>query len=475
MKKLVLAIALFCGLSCLQASAEVKLASIFGNDMVLQQKSEVTVFGVATPNKVVTCTNSWSKKKISAKANEIGKWKMDIATPEAGGPFEITFSDGKELKLTNVLIGEVWICSGQSNMEMPVKGFRGQPVIDNTNYIVSANPKRKLRLFTVKRDWSTTPKCDNVSGEWSEATSDKIADFSAAGFFFGDLLQKSLDIPVGLIHSSWSASKIEAWMSHDVLSQFPEVELPDVSKTEFGWTAGTPTLLYNAMINPWKGFPMAGVVWYQGEANSPNPELYRKLFPALVREWRGLFKNDSLPFYYVQIAPWKSKGVDKTDWADFRQVQLELMDSLPHLGMVTTGDAGDSIFIHPPYKIKVGERLAYWALADAYGRKGFQYSGPILKDYKVMDKGVVEISFKYGSDGLNPENYPLIGFEIAGKDGIFKDAEATIVSGTSRIKVWREDVPEPYEVRYCYRNYKIGNLSNNAHISASPFKLVIKK
>lgn len=474
MKKVILLIALSIFVAIPEIlNAEVKLATIFGDNMVLQQQSVVTLFGTGIPNKQISCTPSWSNKKTTTIVNAYGKWKIDIATPKAGGPYDIKFNDGTPLIITNVLIGEVWLCSGQSNMEMPVKGFRGQPVSGNTNYIASANPKRQLRMFTVKRDWSTTLKTDSVSGMWSEADSKTVADFSATGFFFGNLLQQSLDIPVGLIHSSWSASKIEAWMSREVLKDFPSVELPDINIKEPGWIAGTPTLLFNAMINPWKGFPIAGVVWYQGEGNSPNPELYRQLFPAMVKQWRVLFNNENMPFYYVQIAPWKSKGVNETDWADFRQVQLELMKSLPHLGMVTTGDAGDSTFIHPPHKIKVGERLAYWALSETYGKKGFQCSGPIIKEYKLLEKGVVELSFDYGSDGLIPENVAVEGFEIAGPDGVFKEAKAEIINGSSRVKVWHNDIVNPKEIRYCYRNYKIGNLSNNAHIPASPFKINI--
>ncbi|MEG0559664.1 MAG: sialate O-acetylesterase [Muribaculaceae bacterium] len=456
-------------------TGEVKLSSIFGDNMVLQQNSNVQFFGTSSAGKKITCTSSWSNKKSTTQANKMGKWTMSIPTPVAGGPYNISFDDGTKLVLSNILIGEVWFCSGQSNMEMPVKGFRGQPVFDSQKYIATANTKRQLRLFTVKNAWSTTLKDDGIEGCWAEASSNVIADFSATGFFFGDMLQRALDVPVGLIQCDWSASNIEAWMSQETLSSFKDVKLPDVSKKEFGWVAGTPTLLYNAMVNPWKGFPIKGVIWYQGEANSPNPELYRKLFPAMVNEWRTFFNNKDLPFYYVQIAPWQSAGCDKTDWADFRQVQLELMNSLPNLGMVTTGDAGSIKFIHPPYKIKVGERLAYWALANAYNHKGIQYSGPIYKDCKVKENGIVEVEFCYGDNGLIPENESIIGFEIAGADGKFVDANAEILNGTPKVKVWNDNVKKPVEVRYCYRNFKAGTLCNNAQIPASPFKAIIKQ
>lgn len=235
---------------------------------------------------------------------------------------------------------------------------------------VSANPKRPLRLYTVKNNWSTTLKEEGIDGQWSEASSEEVADFSATAYFFGNLLQQSLDVPVGLIHCSWSMSKIEAWMDKETLSHFSEVTLPDTNQDKFEWAAGTPTLLWNAMVNPWEGFPVKGVIWYQGEANTPDPTLYKKLFPAMVSQWRNFFHNAEMPFYYVQIAPWKSEGNDKLDWAWFRQCQLELMKEVPGVGMVTTGDAGSELFIHSPYKIKVGERLAYWALARLTAEKG---------------------------------------------------------------------------------------------------------
>jgi len=358
-------------------------------------------------------------------------------------------------------------------MEMPVKGFRGQPVYGCQPYIAAANPQRPIRLFTVKRDWSTTPK-DNVEGHWSENTPEDVSLFSAAAYFFGEQLQKTLGIPVGLIHCSWSASKIEAWMDKETLSQISEVNLSVLNNKEFSYPNGTPTLLHNAMVKPLEGFPVKGVIWYQGEANSNNPALYKKLFPALVSQWRTFFRSPDMPFYYVQIAPWQSGGKDLLDWAWFRQCQLELMNEVPNVGMVTTTDAGSEKFIHPPYKIKVGERLAYWALAKTYGIKGISYSGPIYKSCRMNGK-LLEITFDYGADGMIPENEELKGFEIAGSDGNFLPAYAEIINGTSRVKVWNDSVSVPTEVRYCFRNYIEGNLCNNVGIPASPFRAEIKQ
>lgn len=452
--------------------AKVTLPSVFGDNMVLQQQSKVHFRGKALAEQTVTLNVSWEKHKITIKSDKKGEWSATVSTPYAGGPYTISISDGETLTLKNIFIGEVWFCSGQSNMEMPVKGFRGQPVYGSHSYIVAADSHRPLRLFTVKNDWSKTSK-DNVDGRWVESSPKEVSEFSAAAYFFGEQLQKTLGIPVGLINCSWSASKIEAWMDKETISHFSEVDLSVLDNKEFGYPNGTPTLLYNAMVKPFQGMPVKGVIWYQGEANSDNPALYKKLFPAMVSQWRTFFNAPDMPFYYVQIAPWQSVGKDQMDWAWFRQCQLELMAEVPNVGMVATTDAGSEKFIHPPYKIKVGQRLAYWALAKTYGIEGIAYSGPLYKSCTLKDK-IVEVQFDYGNDGLIPENEELIGFEIAGADGHFLPAHAEIINGSATVKVWNDEISLPKEVRYCFRNYMEGNLYNNAELPASPFRAVIK-
>ncbi|MCS3332258.1 sialate O-acetylesterase [Bacteroides thetaiotaomicron] len=263
---------------------------------------------------------SWNHRKIYADCDRNGQWTLALPTPEAGGPYTITFSDGEELTLKNILIGEVWFCSGQSNMEMPVKGFRGQPVYGSQPYIVSANPKRPLRLYTVKNNWSTTPKEEGIDGQWSEASSEEVADFSATAYFFGNLLQQSLDVPVGLIHCSWSMSKIEAWMDKETLSHFSAVTLPDTNQDKFEWAAGTPTLLWNAMVNPWKGFPVKGVIWYQGEANTPDPTLYKSFFPPWSLNGEISFIMLKCHFIMSRLLPGSPKGM--TSWIGHGSVNV---------------------------------------------------------------------------------------------------------------------------------------------------------
>jgi len=457
-------------LSSAPAFSKVKLRSIWGSDMVLQQNSEVVISGTAKNASKVYVTASWNAgKREMVYADKEGQFQVKLSTPKGSEKYySICFDDGETLCLNNILIGEVWFCSGQSNMEMPVKGFRGQPVTGSLEAIATAKAERKIRLFTVKNAWSTKPTFNGVEGKWTTVGPEAVAEFSAAAYFFANKLNQTIDVPIGIINCSWSMSKIEAWMSKEMLTGFPAIAMPDVNQKEFGWTAGTPTLLFNAMVQPWKGFAIKGMLWYQGEANTPDPQLYKKLFPEMLKGYRAFFNQDKMPFYFVQLAPWKSEHKDSLDWALFRQVQLELSQELQHVGMVHTGDVGDEIFIHPPGKKQVGERLALWALVDAYGVKGFSPTGPVFQSAVVKDS-TIEVTYKYGEAGLNPENATIDGFEIAGSDGHFLPAQAVIINATSVVKVWNDAVTAPVQVRYCFRNYKTGNLINNFGLPAAPF------
>ena len=472
-KKAILFGTLFAG--ALLADAEVTLPSFLSDNMVLQQNSTVIFRGSAQPNARVTIDLGWSDKKIKTQADASGKWSSPISTPGYGGPYEITVSDGEAKTISGVYIGEVWLCSGQSNMEMPLRGFTGQPVADSQDYIAATSSRRNIRLFRQENAWSTTLVDDIDNATWQLPVSDAAADFSAIGYVFGEQLESSLDVPVGIIQCAWSMSTIQAWMSRETLSsQFPSVKLPDLDETEFGWTQGTPTLLWNAMVNPWHGFPIAGVLWYQGEANTPDAALYRKLFPVMVKDWRQLFGNDDLPFYYAQLAPWIADGSDKTQWADFRQVQNDLLAEVENTRMVTTGDLGDTLFIHFPEKIPVGKRFAYHALADVYGYDGVLSDAPMAVSCEKNADGTYWIRFKGGEKGLTPENARLTGFELVDINGKVHPANAQIFNSSNVVRVWSDDVPYPVEVRYGYHNYYESSLFNNVGIPAAPFKMEIK-
>ena len=458
----------------LASEAKIKFASIFSDDMVMQQNAVVKVHGSAAPGSEVKLSAAWSNQKLKTKADEKGRWAIELPTPGYGGPYTVTASDRDgALTLNNVLVGDVWICGGQSNMEMPVKGFAGQPAHNTADLIAKTKPSRNLRLFKQPRDWSTTPKDSVIGGEWSLSTAKAVADFSAVGYVFGDYIQDALEIPVGLIQCCWSNSKIETWMARETFdSEFADIELPAVGQTEFGWLTGTPTLLYNAMVNPWDGFPVSGVIWYQGEANTPNPQPYKKLFPAMVEDWKQVFRNDSLPFYYVQLAPFKSDG---DQWAKFRQVQNELLDEMSDVGMATIGDCGDSVFIHAPKKVPVGERLARLALQHTYNRDGVMADAPRAKSatFAGDDYKTIIVDFYNAADGLTPTLSTLEGFEVVDPFGEVYPAEATIY-GHNRVKI-TSPVKNPVEVRYGYHNYYESSLFNNIGVPAAPFALELPK
>lgn len=462
---------IFLCISVLQA--KVTLPAILGNGMVLQQKSKVRLWGNAEANSKVSVVTSWNNRNYEVISDKNGEWLAEVETSGAGGPYQIEISDGEKLLLDDILIGEVWLCSGQSNMEMPMKGFRGQPTAQSQETIVGANPNRNIRLFTVKRAYSVTPQ-KNVIGSWEKNSPKAVASFSAVGYFFADQLQKILNIPVGIIHASWSGSTIEPWISRDNLAEFPEVNLPALSQTKFEYANGTPTVLYNAMIKPLENCTLKGIIWYQGESNSARPEQYQRLFATWVRQNRVLFRSKELPVYYTEIAPVGSPVDKPLQRAIFREKQLESMYEIPHIGMAFTTDLGSETFIHAPRKREIGQRLAYWALAKTYEIDGFEYSGPIYRSCAVNGKEV-EILFDHADDGLVPENEELTGFEIAGPDSVFLPAKAVIINGTSRVKVWNEQVSEPIEVRYCFRNFLRGNLMNNAWLPAISFRIDLRK
>lgn len=291
----------------LAAQAEVKLPKIFGDNMVLQQQTECNLWGTADANKVVKVRASWNGKTYKTQADAQGKWAMKIETPQAGGPYELSLSDGKELKLHNILIGEVWICSGQSNMEMPMKGFKAQPVAGTPEELMLCKDQQ-LRLFTVQRNAQLHP-VDTVAGDWKEADAASVREFSAAAYYYGKTLCQSLGVPVGLIVTSWGGSACEAWINgnlikSDWLKAFPKLHTPwneaDVKK----YQQRCPSALYNGMLHPLIGYTMKGVIWYQGEDNCNRYATYADQMQTLVNSWRKEWKQGIFPFYYCQIAPY---------------------------------------------------------------------------------------------------------------------------------------------------------------------------
>ncbi len=445
------------------ALAEISLPSVFGSNMVLQQQTDASIWGTASPNKTVKVTTSWNGKSYSAKADGNGKWNLKVKTPEAGGPYSLTISDGKPLKLENVLIGEVWICSGQSNMQMPMKGYYNQPVL-GANEAIATSENDNIRLFTVERNKSLEP-LDDFTGEWKECNPENVAEFSATAYYFGRMIQDALNVPVGLVSTNWGGTRIEPWISESGLKDFSWVELPDKNRTD-DYSQQTPTVLYNAMIAPMVGYAMRGGLWYQGESNRNQPKEYEKLLPGLVQNWRNKWNIGDFPFYYVQIAPF-DYGQGGINSAYIRESMLNAADDIPNIGMASIMDAGEKDIIHPANKEVAGERLAYLALANTYGKKGFETSGPVLKDMTI-DGQLVKLTFNHAQNGLTTYGKELQNFEIAGENQRFVPADAFITQ--QGITLFSPMVEKPVAIRYAFKDFVVGELFNTEGLPASSFR-----
>jgi sialate O-acetylesterase len=450
--------------------AQVKLPALFSNNMILQQKTDVAIWGWAKAGAIVSVTPSWNNQKYKTLTDASGKWKLKIATPSAGGPYEIKISEGKSLTLSNVLIGEVWICTGQSNMEMPMKGFKGQPVSGSNDAILKSK-NRNIRLFTVPRVSKTVPQ-DDSKGEWKEASPETVANFSATGYYFGKLLNEVLDIPIGLICVSYGGSCIQAWMSQDTAQPFESTRIPEAGDS-IKVPNRTPTALFNGMLNPVIGYGIKGAIWYQGETNYKEPDNYPFLFSTMVKEWRTLWKIGNFPFYYAQIAPFDYFSLDaKTPekWvssAYIREAQLKSMDSIPNSGMAVLMDIGEEKSIHPAQKEVGGKRLAYWALARTYDIQGFGYASPSFKTIEIKDSCAV-VSFNNIPNGLTSFGKELKCFEIAGADQKFFPAKAVL--GAKSVTVSAPEVKNPVAVRYAFKDFVTGDLFSTEGLPVSSFR-----
>ena len=441
-------------LAATTASAKVTLPKMFSDGMVMQRETNANLWGTAKGSATVCITTSWDGKTYSVKAGKDGKWKTSVPTPKAGGPYRITLSDGEETVLDNILIGELWLCSGQSNMEMPMKGFKNQPV-ENAVEDILHSADSQLRLFTVKRNSRFAP-VDTVSGHWSEAAPASVREFSATAYHFGRELRRMLGVPVGLIVTSWGGSACEAWMKADWLKAFPDAKIP-ATEADVKSKNRTPTVLYNGMLHPLIGITMRGVIWYQGEDNVPRYKTYANMLTTMVRGWRAEWGQGDFPFYYCQIAPYDYSLIDwTTNSALLREQQSKAELMMPNAGMAVLMDAGLEYGIHPRKKHLAGLRLALLALKNTYGVEGLTAESPYYKEVKFQgDTAVVTFEragmWVYGSNGLKSDL-----FEVAGEDRVFHPAKAWIER--SKVYVKSDAVKRPVAVRYAFKNWAMGDL-----------------
>lgn len=435
----------------------VGLPDIFGSHMVLQQQAEVTIWGWGKPQEGITVTGSWDTTPVKTHANNLAQWKVQLKTPEAGGPYTVKVQGYNTIVFEDVLIGEVWLCSGQSNME-----WSANMGIDNAKEEIKNASYPTIRFFSVPHRTADATQL-NSGGEWVVCSPETMANFSAIGYFFGRELQQKLNVPVGVINSSWGGTPAEVWATPESIESNNELAATAAKLSEMAWGPKDPGKAYHAMIAPLIPYKIAGALWYQGETNTGFPEVYAQLLPALIKGWRGKWGYE-FPFYFVQIAPWKYGRVG--EGVLLRDAQRKSL-VVPNTGMVVISDIGDIENIHPGNKKDVGKRLANWALNKTYGKSDVAFSGPLYREMKIEDKSI-RIFFDHAENGLLCKGKNLTHFEIAGDDQRFVQAQARIEGGT--IVVQAKGVKEPKAVRFAWSNTAEPNLFNKEGLPASCFR-----
>lgn len=477
-------------------SAQIRLPAIIGDNMVLQQRSSAVIWGWAQPGEEIRIQASWLHKPLVVTAGEDGKWQGTLKTAKAGGPYTIRFSASDTIDVKNVMLGEVWLASGQSNMEFFVGKATGWRT-GTTNYeaVIATANHPDIRMIDVENKVADTEQTD-FNGKWTVCSPQTVADFSAVAYFFAKEIELSTGYPIGIINSTWGGTPAESWTKKQVLENNPDFQpilarydqqVRDYPEASGKYTAAyqkwkadnndtkaqapkkpadpslnskSPCKLYNGMIAPLIPYTLKGVIWYQGESNAVRGYQYRTLFPAMINSWRQDWHSPRLPFYFVQISPHRSQN------PDIRESQLVTYHTTPYTGIVVTTDNGDSLDIHPRNKELVGKRLSLWALHNQYGKKKIEVSGPLYKSMKIED-GRIRIKFDYAK-GLRPQNSSLTEFTIAGSDQVFVPARASIEGNT--VVVWSDEIKDPVAVRFAWRNIPRADLYNGAGLPASPFR-----
>jgi hypothetical protein len=476
--------------------AQTKLPSILSDNMCLQQSAEVKIWGWDNPGQSVTVKPSWTKA-VKTETNEDGKWLVKIGTPKAGKTGSIKVTGSSQQTINNIIFGEVWLCSGQSNMERAL-GFRiGQkPIVGFYEEAKNANYPN-IRMFNVPKIPSETP-VEDIKGEWVECTPENALKFSAIGFFYGKELHEKLNTPVGLIQSAWGGTPVEPWTPEE---NYEKTDLEKIQKLEQSFKMDSayyaqalqyfkegiikeyPTkpasvayhmavhkkkaVLYNGMISPLTNYCIKGAIWYQGESNVPNWKEYKTLFPNMITGWREKWNIGDFPFYFVQIAP--RAYDDKYGQPQIVEAQCEAL-KLKNTGVAATQDIGAVYDIHPPQKKEVGRRLSLVALNQCYGKTDVVYSGPVLSSYKTEDEKLV-LEFETPGSELYSSGVAIGGiwsFYIAGEDKIFYPAK--VQQEGNKISLNSEQVKNPVEVRYNWANNANATIFNTQGLPALPFR-----
>lgn len=505
---------MICVFACGLLNADIKLPSLFSDHMVLQRGINIAIWGNASPNERIRVRlqlqgSSEKQIEVQCTASADGKWKTYLPPMQAGGPYELTVSSegGEAITISDILIGDVWVCSGQSNMEWPVaRSANAEQEIASANY-------QSIRLFMVRKVVISDKPVDDPQGKWQVCSPETVRDFSAVGYFFAREIHEHLKVPIGMIQAAWGGTPAESWTSMQALSSDPDLRIildnwkkiveayPEALKRyeerlkqweeearkakEEGkpiprrpsppmgpghhWQ---PSGLFNGMIAPLTQFAIKGVIWYQGESNTGRAAQYRKLFPTLINDWRRAWGID-FPFLFVQLANFMQRKPKPSEsaWAELREAQLLTFLKVPKTGMAVAIDIGEADDIHPKNKQDVGKRLALAARAIAYG-ESIVFSGPIFNKIAI-EGNKIRIYFKHVGSGLMAKGEKLTGFAIAGEDGKFVWANAEIDGDT--VVVWNPQIDKPVAVRYAWSDNPDCNLYNKEGLPASPFRTDMPK
>ncbi|WP_460762278.1 sialate O-acetylesterase [Niabella terrae] len=445
-------------LAVLSVQAEIRLPAVIGNHMVLQQKVTTRLWGWAAPSEKIFITTSWNNQTDSTTATGNADWELELKTPAAGGPYTITLKGRNTIVLEDIMVGEVWVCSGQSNMEW---GYR-----QNLQQIKDELPvcyNKNIRLFNVERITSATPQ-DDCRAAWAICDSNSLKAFSAIGYFFGKKLNSDMDVPIGLINTNWGGTPAEVWTPREAVEKNPELLTAANKLKAYPWWPTAPGRTYNTMIAPLIRHQIAGAIWYQGEANTETAATYSELLNTMIGSWRKAWGKD-FPFYYVQIAPFKYG--DNLNGALLREQQARSA-AYPHTGMVVISDlVDDTTNIHPVNKKDVALRLANWALADTYHQFQGAYQSPVYKSMQLKGSKVI-LSFDHLPSGFSVKGKKITNLYIAGADRVFYPANARVDGKT--LIVSASKVKNPAAVRYSFSNTAIGNVFSKEGLPLAPFR-----
>lgn len=470
-------------MTSLHMQAEIVLPDILSDHMVLQQQSDVHLWGKATPGNTLTVYSTWGKTAETQVAQD-GSWIITLSTPAATyTPQTLTFVETparreyyapEPVYRRDILIGEVWMGSGQSNMEMPLRGFWQCPIRDaNRDIALSGRYRGKIRYAVVERRAAMEPQ-EFAYGSWMESEPANAPRFGATAYYFACMLQEVLDVPVGIINCSWGGSRVEGWIPREILNTYPDVDLSEAGMSAFADDWMRPLVMYNGMLYPLRHYTIRGWLWYQGCSNVGHADVYAEREADMVHHWRSLWGQD-LPFYFVEIAPFRHGDAEATWAAELREAQWRLTELLPNTAGVSTNDLVQEYEIdnvHPADKRSVGERLAYLALHRDYAQYEIACYSPQYERHEVRDSAIV-VYFSHAEDGFS-RYHDIRGFEVAGEDGVFVPASVTELPEAKNALLLTAEpetgVQHVVAARYCFRNFQLGNMANMRYLPIVPFR-----